>query len=385
MGRRPVIAAVTSASGIHCSRAEDKPGAQVNTKERALVAATGDVLTGGAVSDLLLGVFCMPFTLVGQVLRNFVFGGAMCKLIPYFQGNVSNKLIFKEMLVNEHVRLFSRTVHFVWWDKSDAMILFHRITLQPRRGTILLRSEAFETSSPSKDKLTRLLRESIRHLRVQPPRDQFLPRAAPLIYSHAEAEEGKTVEEEMEEEDAEERETEEGEAEDDKVYVGWRKRSGKKESRRKEMRRKSGRWQGGEKGKAWRAEKGYAKEWEAKERWRRKGTGGWEVENGRWRKGVRKKETGGRDGGGRGPVKIEHGGRLHRERGGEGREARRMLRRKGKWWVGIWRVRNRRMGKRRMGSGVVEKGLVTAEGDVKEKVREERMVRVGKSGWVGSG
>ena len=39
-----------------------------------------------AVSDLLLGVFCMPFTLIGQVLRNFVFGAAMCKLISFFQG-----------------------------------------------------------------------------------------------------------------------------------------------------------------------------------------------------------------------------------------------------------------------------------------------------------
>ncbi|XP_034238078.1 cholecystokinin receptor type A-like [Thrips palmi] len=38
-----------------------------------------------AVSDLLLGVFCMPFTLLGQLLKNFVFGAAMCKLIPYFQ------------------------------------------------------------------------------------------------------------------------------------------------------------------------------------------------------------------------------------------------------------------------------------------------------------
>lgn len=39
-----------------------------------------------AVSDLLLGVFCMPFTLVGQMLRNFIFGRIMCKIIPYFQG-----------------------------------------------------------------------------------------------------------------------------------------------------------------------------------------------------------------------------------------------------------------------------------------------------------
>ncbi|KAK9508521.1 hypothetical protein O3M35_006061 [Rhynocoris fuscipes] len=27
----------------------------------------------------------MPFTLIGQLLRNFVFGRIMCKLIPYFQ------------------------------------------------------------------------------------------------------------------------------------------------------------------------------------------------------------------------------------------------------------------------------------------------------------
>ncbi|XP_076330410.1 cholecystokinin receptor-like [Tachypleus tridentatus] len=38
-----------------------------------------------AVSDLLLGVFCMPFTLAGALLREFVFGAAMCRLIPYFQ------------------------------------------------------------------------------------------------------------------------------------------------------------------------------------------------------------------------------------------------------------------------------------------------------------
>ncbi|XP_076030411.1 cholecystokinin receptor-like [Oratosquilla oratoria] len=38
-----------------------------------------------AVSDLLLGVVCMPFTLSGFLLRNFIFGAAMCKIIPYLQ------------------------------------------------------------------------------------------------------------------------------------------------------------------------------------------------------------------------------------------------------------------------------------------------------------
>lgn len=45
-----------------------------------------------AVSDLFLGVFCMPFTLVGAVLRDFVFGEVMCKLLPYLQGK--KKILF---------------------------------------------------------------------------------------------------------------------------------------------------------------------------------------------------------------------------------------------------------------------------------------------------
>ena len=35
----------------------------------------------------------MPFTLVGQVLRSFIFGATMCKLIPYFQGKPNNSLL----------------------------------------------------------------------------------------------------------------------------------------------------------------------------------------------------------------------------------------------------------------------------------------------------
>lgn len=42
-----------------------------------------------AVSDLFLGVFCMPFTLVGMLLRDFIFGELMCKLLPYLQGMFS--------------------------------------------------------------------------------------------------------------------------------------------------------------------------------------------------------------------------------------------------------------------------------------------------------
>lgn len=49
-----------------------------------------------AVSDLFLGVFCMPFTLVGMLLRDFIFGELMCKLLPYLQGNLKGKMIKRE-------------------------------------------------------------------------------------------------------------------------------------------------------------------------------------------------------------------------------------------------------------------------------------------------
>ncbi|CAG4987896.1 unnamed protein product [Parnassius apollo] len=37
------------------------------------------------ISDLMLGVFCIPFTLIGQIYKQFLFGAAMCKLIPLLQ------------------------------------------------------------------------------------------------------------------------------------------------------------------------------------------------------------------------------------------------------------------------------------------------------------
>ncbi|XP_077517669.1 cholecystokinin receptor type A-like isoform X5 [Amblyomma americanum] len=54
-------------------------------QRRRMRTVTNVFLLNLAVSDLLLGVFCMPTTLVGSILRNFVLGGAMCKLIPYLQ------------------------------------------------------------------------------------------------------------------------------------------------------------------------------------------------------------------------------------------------------------------------------------------------------------
>ncbi|XP_068612627.1 cholecystokinin receptor-like [Brachionichthys hirsutus] len=39
-----------------------------------------------AVSDLMMAVFCMPFTLIPNILEDFIFGRAMCKAVSYFMG-----------------------------------------------------------------------------------------------------------------------------------------------------------------------------------------------------------------------------------------------------------------------------------------------------------
>jgi cholecystokinin-like receptor len=55
-------------------------------QNKRMRTVTNVFLLNLAVSDLLLGVVCMPFTLVGTLLKDFVFGEVMCKLIPYCQG-----------------------------------------------------------------------------------------------------------------------------------------------------------------------------------------------------------------------------------------------------------------------------------------------------------
>nr|ALM88305.1 neuropeptide receptor A9 [Chilo suppressalis] len=52
---------------------------------RRMRTITNVYLLNLAISDFLLGVFCLPFTLVGQIYRRFLFGATLCKLIPFLQ------------------------------------------------------------------------------------------------------------------------------------------------------------------------------------------------------------------------------------------------------------------------------------------------------------
>ncbi|XP_067661248.1 cholecystokinin receptor type A-like [Haliotis asinina] len=54
-------------------------------QNKRMRTVTNVFLLNLAISDLLLAVFCMPFTLVPVLLRDFIFGGAMCIMIRYLQ------------------------------------------------------------------------------------------------------------------------------------------------------------------------------------------------------------------------------------------------------------------------------------------------------------
>ncbi len=57
-------------------------------QNRRMRTVTNVFLINLSISDLLLAVFCMPFTLIPTLLRNFIFGKVMCVLLRYLQGRL---------------------------------------------------------------------------------------------------------------------------------------------------------------------------------------------------------------------------------------------------------------------------------------------------------
>ena len=55
-------------------------------QNKRMRTVTNVFLLNLSVSDLLLAVFCMPFTIVPIMLKNFIFGPVICVMIRYLQG-----------------------------------------------------------------------------------------------------------------------------------------------------------------------------------------------------------------------------------------------------------------------------------------------------------
>ncbi|XP_078093366.1 cholecystokinin receptor type A [Mustelus asterias] len=55
-------------------------------RNKRLRTVTNTFLLSLATSDLMLCLFCMPFTLIPNLLKDFIFGSAICKAVAYFMG-----------------------------------------------------------------------------------------------------------------------------------------------------------------------------------------------------------------------------------------------------------------------------------------------------------
>lgn len=57
----------------------------VNKRMRTV---TNSFLLSLAISDLMMAVVCMPFTLIPNLMGDFIFGAAMCKIVAYLMGKI---------------------------------------------------------------------------------------------------------------------------------------------------------------------------------------------------------------------------------------------------------------------------------------------------------
>lgn len=108
-------------------------------QNRRMRTITNVFLLNLAISDILLGVLCMPITLVGTLLRDFVFGEVMCKLLPYLQGeqklgmNFWIRSIFPKWV---HWKLKCRFGKWQWKCRKPMTHLWNWTIMHPRLSTI---------------------------------------------------------------------------------------------------------------------------------------------------------------------------------------------------------------------------------------------------------
>ncbi|XP_047456104.1 cholecystokinin receptor isoform X2 [Mugil cephalus] len=58
----------------------------VLTVNKRMRTVTNTFLLSLAFSDLMMAIFCMPFNLIPSILKDFIFGAAMCKIVSYLMG-----------------------------------------------------------------------------------------------------------------------------------------------------------------------------------------------------------------------------------------------------------------------------------------------------------
>ncbi|KAL1790689.1 cholecystokinin receptor type A [Sigmodon hispidus] len=92
-------------------------------RNKRMRTVTNIFLLSLAVSDLMLCVFCMPFNLIPNLLKDFIFGSAMCKTTTYFMGTSVSVSTFNLVAISlERYGAICRPLQSrVWQTKSHAL------------------------------------------------------------------------------------------------------------------------------------------------------------------------------------------------------------------------------------------------------------------------
>uniref|UniRef100_A0A8D2JD27 Gastrin/cholecystokinin type B receptor n=1 Tax=Varanus komodoensis TaxID=61221 RepID=A0A8D2JD27_VARKO len=93
----------------------------IRTKRMRTV--TNIFLLSLAISDLMLCFFCMPFTLIPNLLQDFIFGSAFCKITSYFMGVSVSVSTFSLIAISlERYSAICKPLQSrVWQTKSHAL------------------------------------------------------------------------------------------------------------------------------------------------------------------------------------------------------------------------------------------------------------------------
>jgi hypothetical protein len=76
-------------------------------QNKRMRTVTNVFLLNLSISDLLLAVFCMPFTIVPVMLKNFIFGATICILIRYLQSKSLYFILINSALYSELLDTFN--------------------------------------------------------------------------------------------------------------------------------------------------------------------------------------------------------------------------------------------------------------------------------------
>ncbi|NWI28525.1 CCKAR protein, partial [Sula dactylatra] len=92
-------------------------------RNKQMRTVTNTFLLSLAVSDLMLCLFCMPFTLIPNLLKDFIFGSTVCKTATYFMGVSVSVSTFNLVAISlERYSAICKPLQSrVWQTKSHAL------------------------------------------------------------------------------------------------------------------------------------------------------------------------------------------------------------------------------------------------------------------------